>query len=188
MSKSATLIIVLTVTLTSSLVATSAGALPDPGYSYRADSSFHDYCIQSGWGTDATLPHDSMNVMNFSTVMRISFSGTCSTSAHQNVDVWWKDLPLPGSARGNAHCELPASTQVCNSFDITIDFAQIDRGAYDREDRRKTGVHEAGHTLGLDHDSISVMRQGDITSFANSLSLRWRRYSSGDITKVNAQY
>ena len=54
----------------------------------------------------------------------------------------------------------------------------------DWEDRRKTAVHEVGHSVGLGHDTISAMKQGEIPDS----SLTWRTFSADDITHINDEY
>ena len=78
---------------------------------------------------------------------------------------------------------------ICIASDIELDFAELDDGPNDTsdddwEDRRKTAVHEVGHSIGLGHDTISTMRQGEIPD----TSLTWRRYSGHDITHINDEY
>ena len=66
-----------------------------------------------------------------------------------------------GTDRGVRDCWLESPTGTCTSSDIKLDFGQIDTGTGDVwEDRRKTAVHEVGHSVGLGHDTISAMKNG----------------------------
>jgi hypothetical protein len=65
-----------------------------------------------------------------------------------------------------------------------LDYPQLDVGINDWYDRRKTAVHEVGHSVGLGHDAISAMISGEVPSIA----LVWRRYSPHDIGHLNANY
>jgi hypothetical protein len=49
--------------------------------------------------------------------------------------------------------------------------------------RRKTAVHELGHSVGLGHDTISAMITGSV-----STALQWRRCRSHDIGHINSHY
>ena len=94
--------------------------------------------------------------------------------------------PAPAGS-GTAGTRIPVG--ICIASDIELDFDELDDGPNDTsdddwEDRRKTAVHEVGHSIGLGHDTISTMRQGEIPD----TSLTWRRYSADDIADINGHY
>lgn len=158
-----------------------ANPFPNNYDSAVADSSLHVFCTTSGFTTDRTIATYAMDVLDSTTDMFDSDSGSCSSSSD---DVWWWETNLPGTLRGQRTCFSHSSPGVCDSSDIDLDIAQLDVGSNDWYDRRKTSVHELGHSVGLGHDSISAMISGEIPSTA----LQWRRYSAHDIGHINAQY
>lgn len=165
-----------------SSVGMSAGvisaALPESPQTRRADSRDHTYCLTdiSGYTAEAIY---AMETLDNTTIM-YDVSASCSTT----VDVWWFAADLSGSLRGQWSCDFPGGASVCDSADIEIDFAYIDQGSNDWWDRRKTTVHEVGHSVGLTHDSSSAMISGEIPSAV----IQWLRYTSGDVGQINSQY
>lgn len=158
-----------------------ANPFPNNYDSAVADSSLHTFCTTSGFTTDRTVATYAMSVLDTTTDMTISDLGGCSAST---TDVWWWEQDLPGTLRGERSCFSHSSPGVCDSSDVKVDYAQLDIGSNDSEDRRKTSVHELGHSVGLGHDTISAMISGEIPSTA----LQWRRYSAHDLAHLNAQY
>lgn len=101
------------------------------------------------------------------------------------TDVWWYKADLPAGVRGQRVCVVVGDIpSVCDRSNVSIDFAEVDIGSNDWEDRRKTACHELGHSVGLNHDTASCMISGEIPSVGE----QWRRYSSHDVGHINAQY
>ncbi|PWK86926.1 hypothetical protein C8D88_10487 [Lentzea atacamensis] len=158
-----------------------ANPFPNNYDSAVADSSLHTFCTTSGFTTDRTVATYAMSVLDLTTDMTDSDLGGCSSFS---TDVWWWQQDLPGTLRGERSCFSHSSPGVCDSSDVKLDYGQLDIGDNDWEDRRKTSVHELGHSVGLGHDTISAMISGEVPSTA----LQWRRYSAHDIAHLNAQY
>lgn len=149
-----------------------------------ADSSLHTFCTTPGFTTDRTVATYAMSVLDDTTDMTDSDAGGCT---NRSTDVWWWEEDLPNTLRGQRRCfshSSPGPPRVCDSSDVKLDYAQLDIGPNDWYDRRKTSVHELGHSVGLGHDTISAMISGEVPSTA----LQWRRYSAHDIGHINAQY
>ncbi len=145
-----------------------------------ADSYLHTYCFLSTFSGYEAVGHYAMrNALDNTTQMTDVFQ-----SCTNNTDVWFQRANLSPGVRGSRVCSVPTSSTVCNRSTITLDFAEIDRGSNDWHDRRKTSVHEVGHSVGLDHDTVSAMISGEVPSTA----LVWRRYSNHDIAHINNQY
>ncbi|MFI6095201.1 hypothetical protein ACIA8G_06610 [Lentzea sp. NPDC051213] len=158
-----------------------ANPFPNNYDSAVADSSLHTFCTTTGFTTDRTVATYAMSVLDITTDMTDSDLGGCSSVS---TDVWWWQQDLPGTLRGERSCFSHSSPGVCDSSDVKLDYAQLDIGGNDWEDRRKTSVHELGHSVGLGHDTISAMISGEVPSTA----LQWRRYSAHDLAHLNAQY
>lgn len=162
------------IALTGALVTPApAAADPFPGNADTtlADSATHIYCLTSTFTTDPEGAHYAMiDVLEGTTGMDSLYRGSCTDSS---VDVWWWERNLPAGIRGERQCIVYTSASVCNSSDVRMDYDEIDIGTSDAEDRRKTAVHEIGHTLGFGHFTQSdAMRQGEIPD----TNVRWRRY------------
>lgn len=153
---------------------------PYPG-TMRPDSSTHDYCITSSMDTTwkRDVAHYAFDTLRNTTNMNTALRSSCVSS----TDVRWiSSNALPGTLRGQWECTLLGGSITCNGSKITLDFQQIDIGDHDIMDRFKTGVHELGHSVGFDHDTISAMRSGEIPD----TQLKWRRYSTHDINHLNS--
>ena len=171
------------------LLATQAPAhatpFPGNGDSTFADNDLHTYCYTPGFTTDESVGSYGMWVLGDTTDMDHLFPLDPPTCHFMETDIWWWEADLPGTDRGVRDCWLESPAGICTSSDITLDFAQIDSGAAPVwEDRRKTAVHEVGHSIGLGHDNVSVMRQGEVPDS----SLTWRRFSAHDIAHINGRY
>jgi hypothetical protein len=161
-----------------------ANPFPNNGDSTVADNSTHTYCYTSGFTTDRSVASYAMSVLDSTTDLTDLFPATPATCAFMETDVWWWESNQPAGIRGVRDCWLESPNGICTSSDIDLDFAELDNGTSDWEDRRKTAVHEVGHSIGLGHDTVSAMRSGEIPS----TSLTWRRYSAHDIAHINGAY
>lgn len=146
-----------------------------------ADSFFHTFCYDSSFTTDTSIATYSMGtVLDNTTDMFDAYSTSCLNA----TDVWFVEADLAPGVRGSRTCVVAASSSVCDRSNVTLDIVELDIGSWDWYDRRKTAIHEVGHSVGLNHDSISSMVSGEVPSTA----LVWRRYSSHDISHINTQY
>lgn len=159
----------------------SANPFPNNYDSAVADSSLHTFCTTSGFTTDPTVATYAMDTLDNTTDLTDSNIGSCNSVT---IDVWWWEEDLPGTLRGERSCFSHSSPGVCDSSDVKLDYAQLDIGGNDWYDRRKTSVHELGHSIGLGHDTISAMISGEVPSTA----LQWRTYSAHDLGHINAYY
>jgi hypothetical protein len=161
-----------------------ANPFPNNADGTFADNGTHTYCYTSGFTTDRTVASYAMSVLGSTTDMNDLFPTTPQFCSFRETDVWWWEMNLPGNLRGQRTCEWESPASICKSSDLRMDFAELDLGDDDWYDRRKTAVHELGHSVGLGHDTISAMRSGEIPD----TSLTWRRYSAHDISHINARY
>ena len=178
--------------LVAALLAIPAAAnaqFPGNGDSTVADNDLHTYCYTSGFSTDRSVASYAMSVLDSTTDMEALFPTSPATCAYEETDVWWWEIDHPAGTRGIRDCRDPNPVTICIASDIELDFDELDDGPNDTsdddwEDRRKTAVHEVGHSIGLGHDTISTMRQGEIPD----TSLTWRRYSADDLVDINGHY
>jgi hypothetical protein len=175
------------------LIATQSAALANPFPNNDdetvADNAVHTYCYTSGFTTDASVGAYAMAVLGNTTDMDDLFPIDPPTCQFMETDVWWFESNLPAGDRGRRDCydyNYTPSPDVCTSSDVDLDFPELDDAVDvdDWEDRRKTAVHEVGHSVGLGHDTISTMIQGEIPD----TSLTWRTYSAHDIAHINGHY
>ena len=161
----------------------------------QTDDNSQTYCLTSGFTTQPSLAHNAMAVLDTTTEFATPSAGTCSGArASSTTDVWWIQMDLGTSIRGEEQCMrvIPGSTSpfllpYCESADVRIDFAEIDNvgGADDMQDREKTAVHELGHSVGLGHHThVCAMRSGELGGTALTL----RRWHASDITMINDNY
>lgn len=157
----------------------AADTFPGNYDSALADSALHTFCLTSTFTTDPSVARYAMDILDATTDMWDS-----EQSCAMSTDVWWWQSDLPAGTRGQRSCYSHSSPGICDSSDIDLDFPELDIGTDDWYDRRKTSVHELGHSVGLNHDTESAMISGEIPSTA----LQWRRYSAHDIGHINAAY
>jgi hypothetical protein len=156
-----------------------ASATPFPE-TWLADGNFHTYCYTSTFTSDQAVGQYGMDTLDSTTDFTSSFDSSCD----DGTDVWWWELNLAAGIRGEAQCMVWYSATQCHSADVRLDYAELDVGSNDWYDRRKTAVHEIGHTVGLGHHNDCAMISGEIPSTA----LQWRRYSAHDVEHINAAY
>ena len=163
--------------------AASANPLPGNGDSTVADNGVHTYCYTSDF-SDVTVADYAMGVLDNTTDMSDLFASPPSDCWYMETDIWWWEDDQPAGISGLRDCWLESPNGICTSSDIHLDFGEINFGINDWEDRRKTAVHEVGHSVGLGHDSISAMIIGEMPS----TSLVWRVFSVHDTADINAAY
>jgi len=169
-------------------LASPAAADTFPGnYDLRlADDAIQTYCLTSTFFLEEhkVVPEYAMYWLDQTTQMSDMSQGTCVNS----TDAKWYDANLPAGIRGERVCivvgDIPS---VCDRSNITLDFAELDIGSLDWEDRRKTACHELGHSVGLNHHSSGAegcMLSGEVPS----ADVQWRRYTTHDVGHINAAY
>jgi hypothetical protein len=175
--------VVTTLIVTQSLA--RANPFPNNDDSTFADNGLHTYCYTSGFTTDASVGSYAMSVLGNTTDMDDHFPIDPPFCSFDETDIWWWEADLmPNNRRGQRSCFLESPNGICTSSDIFLDYDRLDLGDDDWEDRRKTAVHEVGHSIGLGHDNTSAMISGAIPD----TSLTWRTYSAHDIAHINGQY
>jgi hypothetical protein len=184
MIKAVSLVAFVVAALCAVQVPAHANPFPNNADGTFADNGTHTYCYTSGFTTDRTVASYAMSVLDITTDMTDLFPTTPEFCTFRETDVWWWEMNLPDNIRGQRECEWESPAGICKSSDLRMDFAELDEGDNDWYDRRKTAVHELGHSVGLGHDTISAMRSGEIPD----TSLTWRRYSTHDIAHINARY
>lgn len=167
-------------------VPSPASAFPDNGDRTLADNALHTYCYTSGFTTDASVASYAMAVLGNTTDMDDQFPIDPPTCTFMETDAWFWEMNLAPGVRGSRICWLESPAGICTSSDLTLDYAQLDIGAFDWEDRRKTAVHEVGHSVGLGHDAVptGAMMSGQVPD----ATLQWRTYSAANISDINAAY
>ncbi|WP_422772333.1 hypothetical protein ACN28C_04560 [Plantactinospora sp. WMMC1484] len=169
----------------------SAQATPFPETWY-ADSSGHAFCFAgSGWTTPyRDVVYWAMDRLGQPTDMTtlLERNGPSPGACVSGSDIQWYVWNLPAGTRGQTRCADWTSSNVCNSAVVDMDFAELDKGTDDWYDRRKTAVHEIGHTVGLGHHSPSAHDCAMISGEVPSRDMKWRTYHSHDIGHINGRY
>jgi|GEM_PF-5312786 len=162
----------------------SASADTFPGnYDARlADSSYTNWCNTSSFSSYSSISYYAVYSTLRATTDMTSASGP--GSCYNSTDLWFANVNLTGALRGERKCAVASSSTRCDRSTIDMDIAQLDVGSNDWYDRRKTAIHEVGHSVGANHDSGSTMISGEVPSTA----LQWRRYSTHDVGHINANY
>lgn len=168
-------------------VASPSAALADVfpnNYDQRvADDSVQTFCNTSSMSLEEykVVAEYAMYWLDATTDMSDS-----AQSCLNQTDVWWYSANLPAGTRGQRVCAVVSVIvpSICDRSNVSLDFVELDIGGNDWHDRRKTAVHELGHAIGLDHDTVSAMISGEVPGIDDV----WKRYSSHDITHINAQY
>lgn len=159
-----------------------ADPFPGTNDGRRADGTTHVYCYHESVTIYGPLSYAMVN-LDSQTDMTRSYSSTCYSS----TDVVWIEGDLAGTLRGSRGCVKAISSTICDSSELTLDYAQIDVGSDDDEDRKKTACHELGHSVGLGHHDTSsdCMRNGAVPSTA----LQYRQYRDHVVTShINPNY
>ncbi len=158
----------------------SADGFPDSSVLRAADTSYHNYCHDTGF-TETGTSWYSMTTLRDTTIMTIGGPVTCTTG----TDVVWQEVNLPLSKRGQEQCVVVVSSTVCGSAEVRLDVAEINMGSNDWYDIRKTGIHEVGHSLGLGHydSATNAMKSGEAGT-----ALAWRRYEGHDLWHIDDYY
>jgi len=148
-----------------------------------ADSSLHTYC----WDASMNL-QEERDVAEYAMVVLVDTTDMTVdlVNCSGDTDVWWYSLNLPAGIRGLRGCVDYVNANVCNSADVAFDLAEFDVGPNDWQDRRKTSVHELGHSIGLGHNEnvVNAMISGEI----DSDSIDDRRYTNHDVNHINIAY
>ncbi|WP_018654318.1 hypothetical protein [Actinomadura flavalba] len=163
----------------------SATTFPE---TYLADNSTHTYCFKgSGWSTarkDAVVY--GMKRLGDTTDMTVRYE--TGSKCSNTTDIHFYASNLKSGVRGDATCMKWVKKGKCDRARVRMDFPELDKGSNDWYDRRKTVVHEVGHTIGLGHHSPKAhqcaMRSGEIPN----TSLTYRSYHAHDRGHLNKAY
>lgn len=148
---------------------TFGGGPPDEGF--KADSALHTYCYGPNFNAD--LQGHADYAMGTSLDADTDITGS-KIACDASVDVEWLDANLPNGVTGQTVCTA-LNGNICLSYDVTLDPAEIDEGINDFWDRAQTACHEAGHTVGLRHGGTTdCMLSGEVPD----TSVQYRRYNS----------
>jgi hypothetical protein len=164
-----------------------ADQFPGPGLRL-ADNSTHTYCFTPGFTNFRDVGTYAMNVLDTTTDMVSQFPTTPEFCEAAQTDVWWFASNLEPGVRGRISCTGFYTNGRCWSFNVQLDFAELDVGDLDWEDRRKTAVHEIGHTVGLSHNTADGANSAMISGEVPNAGIQFRRYSQHHINHINASY
>lgn len=160
-----------------------ASATPYPE-TLLPDSTGHSHCFYVGWGaTDRKdvfwWARDRVEETDIDMIGETCSGGT-------DVRLW--DAGLASGSRGEWECLSILANGRCDISDVRIDFPEIDIGSDDWYDRRKTMVHELGHSVGLGHHSPSEHDCAMVSGEIPCLDIKWRVFHSHDKGHINAVF
>lgn len=165
-----------------------ANAAPFPELR-MADNYAHAWCFGE------TLPKDQQDVIFYASdrIDAIPIMDTYGQTCRSGTDVYFYDKDLDG-LRGGYICTTVGPNGPngrCAYGAIYIDFAYLDSdppASRVWHNRRKTAVHEFGHSIGFDHHSPGYhdcpMLQGRVPDD----HYKWRYFPVHDADHVNAAY
>jgi hypothetical protein len=165
--------------------AATATPFPDNADGRIADSAGHAFCFESGFGAveHRDVVYWATDYLGDATDMTTSVENCAG-----GTDVRFQAVNLPAGVRGDRECTVAISATECDVSRVRIDFGEIDQGDDDWYDRRKTAVHELGHTIGLGHHSPGAHDCAMFSGEVPSLDIKWRHYDSHDIGHINDTY
>ncbi|WP_216209962.1 hypothetical protein [Amycolatopsis aidingensis] len=159
---------------------------------YLADSQSHGYCfVGGGWfQSRKNSVHYAMDKLGDPTDMTtfMERGGAYPGDCKPGTDVAFFAADLPGNVRGLAQCADWNSSDRCNKSKVTMDYPQLDEGPWDWQDRRKTALHEIGHTVGLGHHSPGAHDCAMLRGPIPNKNLKWRQLHPHDHYHINRQY
>lgn len=194
-AKAARMVAAVALAVAGTLAATagSAQATPFPE-TWHADNKNHSYCFAGtprDWTTaKRKVVHWGMKRLGSTTDMVTAQEddGPGLGACVFDTDIQWWLWNLPAGVRGEAKCMDWNSGSVCNSANINMDFPEIDKRGDDWYDRRKTALHEIGHTVGLGHHSPGTHDCTMVSGEIPSRAVKWRSLHAHDIGHINARY
>ncbi|MFD0900786.1 hypothetical protein [Actinomadura sediminis] len=167
----------------------AAQATPFPE-TWLADSRTHAYCFIESSGSNPWW-HSQKEAVEYAMVEQLEKPTDMVAkreSCASGTDVWWWKRDLGPGVRGEAQCMTWVSGNRCDSADIRLDFAELDKGGNDWHDRRKTAVHELGHTVGLGHHSPGAHDCAMMSGEVPNTDVTWRRFHPHDRYHINQTY
>jgi len=170
-------------------IPTSAEADVVPCPSLRlADNEIHTYFYTTGFNSFRAVADYAMDTLDSTTDMVSQLPETPEFCEFRQTDVWWWSTNLAAGVRGQMSCAGWYTNGRCWSYDIDLDFTELDQSSLDWEDRQKTACHELGHTLSISHNTTDGAGSCMISGEIPNANLQYRRYSSHHISHIAALY
>jgi hypothetical protein len=146
------------------------------------DTAPHTWCYGPSWNGNESASDAEWNLAN-QTYANPTYQSSCDLSGAPQTDVKWGIGDLAPGTRGSTACAVFGSSGHCDRNNITIDFAEIDKGDHDAADEWKTACHELGHSVGLTHgsDYEDCMISGEIPGTA----IKWHQYGPHHLNHIN---